>query len=58
MKNIDVIVGLLAVALVVFTLVYNWRKKKSCSGECGCLGCRGCDVRKDDSADGKKDDKL
>ena len=40
MRMIDLLIGALAVALVVFTVVYNVRKRRR--GDVGCAYCDGC----------------
>lgn len=48
MKTIDLLVVILIAALLVFTAVYNIRKKRR--GEKGCAYCDGCGKdKKDDS---------
>lgn len=47
---IGIIAAILAVSLVLFTVIYNVRKRKSgkgcCSGDCShCKGCRPADGR-------------
>ena len=48
---IGIIAAILAAALVIFTVIYNVRKKKSgkgcCSGDCShCKGCHPADDKK------------
>ncbi len=40
MKFVDLLIVVPVVALVIFTVVYNLRRRKS--GGCGCEGCMGC----------------
>ena len=40
MRPVDIAIGLLAVALVLFTVFYNIRKKRR--GESACGYCKGC----------------
>ena len=51
---IGIIAAILAAALVIFTVIYNVRKKKSgkgcCSGDCShCKGCHPADDKKTDA---------
>lgn len=38
---VSVVIGVLAVGIVVFTLVWHYVRKKQGKGGCGC-GCSGC----------------
>lgn len=41
---VSVIIGVLAVGIVVFAVVYHYIRKKQGKGgcDCGCSGCSGC----------------
>ena len=44
MRFIDIAIGVLAIGLVLFTILYNLRKKRR--GESGCAYCSGCAPKK------------
>ncbi len=51
MSTIDIIIAVLAVALVVFTVVYNMRKGNKCAY------CKGCDgTHQACTCDGQKEE--
>lgn len=41
---VSVVIGVLAVGIVVFAVVYHYVRKKQSKGgcDCGCSGCSGC----------------
>ncbi|MDL2263738.1 FeoB-associated Cys-rich membrane protein [Synergistaceae bacterium OttesenSCG-928-I11] len=44
MRFIDIAIGAFAIALVLFTVLYNVRKKRR--GENSCGGCHGCSTKR------------